>query len=154
MSNLTDSIDRVFGKNGHFVSYTLTDNKVYIGIPPSLIFGLSYVYAKHNNSQTIPFMSLTGNGIFVSNKNQSGIIELGVINGSPSNAYIQLLEIAGVPFPIKVTDLKSGDTSFVGALSCRRVGTPEWRRANLPSLTIHTFYSPSLLLSDGLRLFE
>lgn len=136
------------------MSYSVRDSQVFIGAPPSPLFGMSYVYSKHNQSQTITFQSLTGGGAYVPNKNHSGIIELGIINGSPSNAYIQLLELAGIPYPIKVTDLKSGDTSFAGAFACRRVGTPEWRRGRMPTLSVYTFYTHELLLSDGLRIFE
>jgi hypothetical protein len=97
-------------------------------------------------------MCLTGKGIFIPNINSSGIIEIGIMNGSASCAGIELLELTGIPFPLAATDGDTGGTGTILASACRRVGTPEWRREALPSIDIHTFHTPQLIINNGLRL--
>lgn len=123
-------------------------------MPPVPFIGLQYVYVQHNSPQTRLFMGLSGHGVFVENKNSSGIIEIGLLSGSVSIAGIQVLELTGIPFPIAITDLDSGGTSTVVASACRRVSTPVWRRQAMPGIEVITLATPQLIISEGLRLME
>jgi hypothetical protein len=134
--------------------YDFSNVSVLVGTPPLRITGLQYIFSRHTAPQTGLVMSLTGGGAFVSNYNQSGIIELGILRGTVSGAAIQMIDLAGIPYPIAITDEASGGTSTVLASGCRRVGTPEWRRSATTGIDVYTFESPRLALSDGLLLVE
>ena len=154
MKALIKEISKHFGDFPVYKAHNLREVTFLYGTPPVRIVGLQYVLARHNYQQTIPKQCLTGKGVFLANKNNSGIIELGIMTGSASCAGIQVMDFTEIPFPISVSDGTSGGTSTVVASACRRIGTPEWRREKEPGLTIFTFYATRLLISDGLRLLE
>jgi hypothetical protein len=136
----------------NYRAYDLTDTKVVIGsIPPVPIHGLSYVVAYHHRPQVRRFSSMTGKSVYAGNLNSSGIIEIGLQSDCISVAMIQILELTGLPFPCVVTDIGTSGFSTVVASEMREVGTPEWRRAALPSLSIHTFDCGRLLINNGPR---
>jgi hypothetical protein len=97
-------------------------------------------------------MGLGGNGVFVGNQNKSGIIEIAVLSGTITVGGLQVMELTGIPFPIIATDKATGGTSGFVASACRRVSTPEWRRAKFPNFEIFTYATPSLIISEGIRL--
>jgi hypothetical protein len=150
--DLIKKYNDLFGSNINYRPYNIKNTQFLYGAPPVPITGLQYVFAKHDYAQTKLVKCLTGKGIFVSNQSKSGLIELALMQGSPTCAGIQIVDFTGIPFPILITDLDSGGTSTVIASACRRVDTPEWRREAMPGLSIFTFATPRLLISDGLRL--
>jgi len=135
-----------------YIPHDIRDVLVLYGLPPVPVYGLEYVFARHNEPQTRLVMSLTGKGVFVPNQNKSGVIEFAVLNGTVTGAGIQIVEMLGMPFPMVITDKSSGGLSTVVALSARLIGTPEWRREALPGLDIYTFACDDLFISTGLRL--
>lgn len=151
-ASLIKKIKELFGNRVNYRPYNIRSTEIMYGTPPTPILGLAYVFARHNRPQTKLIMGFTGTGPFVSNNNSSGIIEIGIMTGSASCAGIEVMDLTGIPFPIIVTDKDSGGTSTVVASACRRTDTPEWRRDKLPGISIFTFSTPRLLISDGLRL--
>lgn len=137
-----------------YVPYNIKDTKIMVGVPSVPIVGLEYIFAKHFQWRTKMRMSLTGRGIFTSNRSSSGMIEVAVLSESASSAAMQTYGLTGVNIPISATDIKTAGTSFFIASNCRLVNTPEWRRAASPGLAIFTFHTPRLLISNGLRLTE
>ena len=155
--SVTDFIGKikdVFGDKVNYKPYDLRDTVIMYGVPPVPIKGLEYVYAQHMQPRTKLVMSLTGDGVFVGNQNQAGIIEIDIMTGSVSCAGIEVMELTGIPFPMAITDKSTAGTSTVLASACRRVGTPEWRREAFPGISVFTFATPRLLISDGLRMLE
>lgn len=151
---LIKSINKVVGGNVNYLPYDISQIVITYGVPPIPIRGLEYVWAKHNNPQKKLVMSLNGKGVFVSNNNTSGIIEIALLGESVSCAGIQAMGLTGIPFPIAISDMTTGATSSVLASACQLVETPEWRREKMPSLNIFTFATPKLIISNGLRLPE
>lgn len=154
MSELTKQIQEMFSDEPNFRPYNIKNNIILYGAPPVPFKGINYLYSRYNNPQTKLVMCLKGTGIFVSNRDQSGIIEVGILDGSVSCAGIQVMESTGIPFPIAVIDTDSGGLSSIAASACRRVGTPEWRRDKVVGIKTFTFETPRLFISDGLRLLE
>ena len=144
----------VFPKTNDMVlkPYSFNDTKVIFGAPPFPLVGLEYVMARHVNQQTKRFQCLSGRGVFASNVNQSGIIELGFLRGSPSQFDVQLAQLSGVPFPIVLMDLASGGSSQVVATGCQLTETPEWRREALPGINVYTFETTRLFVAHGIQL--
>lgn len=140
------------GEKVDYVPYDIENTKIYYGVPPFKIGGFDYVFARRNNPETGMIMGLTGTGVFVDNINKSGIIEIGLQNGSLSGGAMQIANLTGIPFPITITDTSSKGTSTVLGTACRLTKTPEWRRALFPSLTIYTLETPNLLISQGVRI--
>jgi hypothetical protein len=135
-----------------YTPHSMANVEVRIGVPPLPLKGLGYVFAYHNNPQSKMIMSLNGKGVFVGNRNKSGVVELGIMDATISTAELQILEMTGIPFPIVITDTSTAGTSTVVGSACRRVGTPQWRREASPSLQIYTLATPRLLVSGGIRL--
>jgi hypothetical protein len=154
VASLINTINSASGAEIPYQPYDFSNVSVLVGTPPLKITGLQYILSRHNAPQTTLVMSLTGGGVFLGNHNMSGIIELGILSGTVSGAAIQMINLAGIPFPVAITDDASGGTSTVLASGCRRVGTPEWRRSAVTGIDIYTFETPRLLLSDGLLLIE
>ena len=152
--DLAAKINDAFGRDLHYLPYDISKVDVSYGTPPNVVKGLEYVFARHFNPQTQMVMSLTGKGVFVGNNNMSGVIEFAVLGESVSSGMVQLSELAGIPFPIFITDRTTGGTSFVIGTACRQVATPDWRRELLPNLNIYTFSTPRLIMSNGVRLPE
>lgn len=153
-SDIIKNIKNAFSDRPFYKPYNIKNTSIMYGIPPVPIRGLQYIFAQHTNPRTALIMGLTGSGVFVGNKNQSGIIEIGILEGTVSGGGIQLLELTGIPFPIMVTDTTSGGTSTVIATACRLVGTPQWRRDRLPDIKPYTFAVENLAISDGVRLVD
>ena len=154
VSGLVSAIKDVFGAEPNYRPYSIKSTEILIGLPPFPVIGLQYVFARHNATQKRLIMGLSGQGVHVANRNQSGVIELGILQGSVTGAGIQVIELTGIPYPIAMVDTDTGGTSSVLAVDCQRVGTPEWRREALPGIDVYTFDTPALILSDGLRLVE
>lgn len=154
LAGLVAKVKNAFSEEPNFRPYDIRRTVITYGIPPIPLRGIQYVFARHNVQQNKLIMGLSGQGVFVSNQNQSGIIEFGILNGSVACAEIELMELTGIPMPIVLTDLDTDGTSTVLASGCRRTGSPEWRRELLPGIDVYTFETPLLLISDGLRLVE
>jgi len=135
-----------------YMPWNIGDIKITVGAPPIHVQGLKYVFARHNVPQTQMIMSLTGKGVFASNKNNSGIIEFALLRGVEAGAVVQVLDYAGIPYPISVVDTATGGSSMAAGSACRLVGTPEWRREMFPGFEIYTFATVRLLISTGARL--
>ena len=135
-----------------YVPYSMEDVVIMYGIPPFKIGGLDYVFAQRANPDAAMVMGLNAKGIFVDNRNKSGIIEFGLQNGCLSSGAVQVANMTGIPFPVIVTDKSSAGTSTVLGSGCRVIETPGWRRALFPTLTIWTLHTPRLLISQGVRI--
>lgn len=149
---LIKAVKGLMGDKVDYMPHSLANAVVLYGVPPVPVRGLDYVFARYKHPQNRLVMSLNGKGVYVSNNNKSAIIEFGILNGTVTGAGVQIAELVGIPFPIILTDKTSGGTSTCIALSCRRVGTPEWRREKLPGVDIYTFETDRLLMSTGVRL--
>lgn len=132
--------------------YKFANTKILFGALFSPLRGVNYVSAKPVNPKTKRFQCLTGSGQFVHNVNQSGIIEIGMLRGSPSQGRIELENLAGIPYPIVINDTSSGGTSSVVATECQMVSTPEWRRDALPDTNVYTFETTRILIVHGIQL--
>lgn len=132
--------------------YSFTDSKVLLGVPPAPLIGLDYVSVRYAAPQTKRFQCLSGQAIFASNVNRSGVVEVGMMAGSLTQGYIDVQELLGIPYPIIIEDNKSGGTSQVIANQCRLVETPEWKRQAVPGLTIYTFETAEIAVAHGIRL--
>ena len=150
--DLVNKINNALGGGLDYMPYDISKVTVAIGAPVNVVKGLDYVVAAHFNNQTSMVMSLTSKGVFIGNKNMSGFIEFGILGESISGGMIQLTELTGIPFPIFITDVTTGGTSFVIGSACRQVATPEWRRELSPNTNIYTFSTPRLVISNGVRL--
>jgi hypothetical protein len=135
-----------------YYPWNINDTKVMFADPLTHIRDIEYVICKHNNPQTKMFSSLAGGGVFVSNRNQSGTIEIGVANFSISVGRIELSGLTGIPFPITIQDIVSAGTSSVIGTACKQTDTPEWKRAAAPEIKIYTFETPRLLIAQGIHL--
>ena len=135
-----------------YYPWNINDTKVIYGDPLSHIKDVEYVSCRFNRPQTKLFKSLGSSGVFVSNRNQSGIIEIGIANWSLSVGQIELAGLTGIPFPITIQDLLSGGTSSVIATACKQTDTPEWKRAAAPEIKVFTFETPRLLIQQGIHL--
>ncbi len=135
-----------------YVPYSMDDVVIMYGVPPFKVGGIDYVFAQRTNDEVRMVMGLNGKGVFIENKNKSGIIEFGLQNGSLSGGAIQVANMTGIPFPVAITDKSSKGTSTVLGSACRLIQTPGWRRDLFPGLTIYTLHTPRLLISQGVRI--
>jgi len=142
----------VFDRLG-YAPHNMAKVRLFYGVPPVPISGLNYVWAKHDNQQTVMKMGLNG-GRFIPNKNQSGTIEFALLSGSVSNGIFQLALLTGIPFPLIVYDTQSSGTSWAAAGAATRVGTPEWRKEKMPGFHIYTFKTQNLAISQGIKKTE
>jgi hypothetical protein len=134
-----------------YAPHNMSKVRLFYGVPPVPISGLYYVWAKHDNPQTVLKMGLDSKGRFIPNKNQSGTIEFALIDGSVSNGIFQLAILTGIPFPIVSYDTQSAGTSFVAAGAAKRVATPEWRKEKAIGMQIYTFKTQVLITSTGIK---
>lgn len=134
------------------LAYSFNDTKVLIGAPLKPLLGLEYVSARHLNPQTKRFQCLSGRGVFASNTNQAGIIEIGLLRGSPAQGSIELAQLSGIPYPIIMQDIASGGSSQVVATACQMTSTPEWKREAVPGVNVFTFETTRLFIAHGLQL--
>ena len=132
--------------------YSFGDVQVFIGAPLTPLFGLDYVAARHVNPQAKRFQCLTGRGVYAHNVNSAGIVEIGMLRGSPAQAIIDLMQASGVPYPLTVQDVRSGGTSQVMATGCQLTETPEWKREALPGVNIYRFETTRLFVMHGMQL--
>jgi len=139
----------------NYIPYNITNTIVTAGLPPiPMGSGLEYIWADFRQNQTTLHMDLRGKGVFTSNRNRSGTIEIALMHGCPEAGALQLLALTGVPFPIFSTDTASGGTSSMAGTSCRLIKTPQWRRARFSDLKIFTFSAKNLFVSNGVTLPE
>jgi hypothetical protein len=152
---MSDVIKMMGGHDGlYYRPYSVTDVKISVGFIPKLMGAWHYVMAKHNAPQNKRFGSLAGSGVFVGNQNKSGIIEIGMLDGTLDAAISDIFNAVDIAFPIAVIDIGTAGTSGIIALACKRVETPEWRRDALPDITTFTFEAHHLEMSWGLRIPE
>lgn len=144
-----DILDRVV-----YTPHNMSNVRLFYGVPPVPISGLDYVFATYDNPQTYLKMGLDGKGRYIANRNRSGSIEFAIIDGSLSNGIMQLALLTGIPFPIVVTDARSGGTSFVAAGAATRVDTPQWRKELTVGMQVYTFKTAQLFMSAGVKLPE
>jgi hypothetical protein len=151
----SDILNILTGHDGLFYRpYSPSDIIITAGAPPVCVGGWDYVWARYNNPQNKRFPNLGGRGVFVSNTDKSGLLEIGILQGMISGGALDILDTAGVAVPIVVLDKGSGGTSGVVATACRRVSTPEWRRQKLPEIVPFTFEVTHMEISWGLQLPE
>jgi len=131
--------------------YNLTQTKVTIGIPQIPIVGLHNFVAWHSAPRRRLVLSMTGGGVFVSNLQTAGIIEMHILSGTRSCGQIQVMQLTGIPYPIAAVDTESSGTSSVLGTACQLVSTPHWRRSKRPGITVYTFETPRLIVSHGVR---
>ena len=136
----------------NYQPYDLRDTKIFYGLPPIPIRGLSYISAQFLAPRTKLVTSLTGGGVHLDNVNISGTIEMGLMSGSVSGGAIQVMAFIKQPFPFFIEDSSSGGTSTVVAPGCRLSETPEWKRAAKPGIDIYTFTAPMMAIVHGMRL--
>jgi len=149
LSFINDLADRP-----NYVAYDFEKVQLMFGVPPAPIKGLSYIFADYYQQQSKLVMSLNGKGVFVANKNKSGIIEFGLLDGVVSNGVVQVTDMTGIPIPIAITDGTTTGTSTIIGTACRLIKTPAWRKERLPGVNIYTFSTPVLLISHGVRSAE
>jgi len=151
MANLADLLTGdIFDRVG-YKPHNMADVRLFYGVPSVPISGLDYIFAMHDNPQTVMKMSLTGQGRYINNNNQSGTIEFGLISGSVSNGLMQLAIATGIPLPIVCYDTNSAGTSWAVAGAATRVGTPEWRKERALGIEVYTFKTANLLMSAGIK---
>lgn len=138
----------------NFEPYNFRDDiKVHLGTaPPVPIIGIDSINVAYLHPRAKLISCLTGGATFVSNRNLNGFVEFVMMDGSPSCAAIQALEILGIPYPIAGVDINTGGTSRFLATACRRVNTPQWRKSRRPSRLVFMFHTTRLLISNGVRL--
>lgn len=146
IKKVVGAVDRV-----DYVSYNFKDVLFLYGAPPINVSGLHYVFARHNFPQRKMIMDLRAKGFAASNRNKSGIIEFGILEGSISTAAIEVIQLTGIPAPINVIDRSSNGLSTVTCKSAVQVGTPEWRREKLPGISVYTFETAELYIARGPR---
>jgi hypothetical protein len=148
---LIKAVNEALGGDVDYLPYNINDTTVTVGTPPVPMSGLSYVLAAYRTTQNRLIMSLTGSGIFCGNRNNSGVIEIGLMADCASVGAISAMALTGIPLPIFSTDSKTTGTSFVAAGACKPIKTPDWRRDLAPGVTIFTFHTPRLIISHGVR---
>lgn len=144
-----DILDRVAYK-----PHNMSKVRLFYGAPPVPISGLDYVFATYDNPQTYLKMGLDGKGRYIQNRNMSGSIEFGILDGAASNLEMQAWLLTGIPYPIVVADERSGGTSFVAAGAATRVDTPQWRKELTVGIQVYTFKTAQLIMSAGMKLPE
>jgi len=153
ISELIKQINKLQPRDVNYIPYNLKkDTIITYGTPPVPIVGLESFSATYLQPRSKLVMCLTGKGVFVSNQNRSGLIELVLLSGSVSCGAIQALEAVGIPMPLGAIDNKSAGTSFMLGSACRLIQTPPWRRAARPDRVVFTFHTPRLIVSTGIRL--
>lgn len=131
--------------------YSMADTKFFIGVPPLTYPGVHLIRAYRNQPNAKLFSSLGVGGAFVSNRNLNGFVGLTVATESPMHAYIQLLDMAGVAFPILAADAGTGGSSFATCSSARVVNTPDWMKSTRSDFTVYTMACKNLAISGGVR---
>lgn len=152
-TNIIKAINKLVGRV-NYAPYNLKDTTVMLGIPQLPIVGLQYCWARHTAPRRRRIQCMTGKGVFVSNLNTAGVMEIGILSGTVSNGQIQAMQLTGIPYPVIMIDEKSGGTSSAIGTACQLIATPEWRRAAFPGITVYTFETARLIISHGIRLEE
>jgi hypothetical protein len=152
VAEIAELIKSIAGKVGqiHYVDHNFGNIKVFWGIPPVQLTGLSYVLAYHTAPKNKLIKSLNSSGVFVSNQNTSGIVELGILSTSVSCAAIQIIDLTGLAAPFALTDSDAILSTAAGAAAKLTV-TPEWRRSKNPNVTVYTFEVDKLIISHGMK---
>lgn len=134
-----------------YAPYSMEGVTLLAGVPPVPLSAIESIVVYRDNPKTMMQMCLTGNGVFVNNRNLSGQIELTFMRESAASAVLQLFDLAGVPIPMYGTDGGTNGTSFFTTPACRQVQTPVWRKARKNGLAVLTFQAPKLIISAGVR---
>lgn len=140
------------GPEIQYTRWNFNDTKIVVGAPPFPLDGLDFITARYAAPQAKLFKCLTGGGIFASNVNQSGIIEIGIAQWAVGNGSFQIADLTGIPFPVMIEDIASGGTSTVIASACRQTDKPAWTRQAIPGVYTYTFETPRILISHGIHL--
>jgi hypothetical protein len=148
---LIKAVNESLGGEVDYLPYNINDTVITIGLPPVPVNGLQYIAARYTAVQSRYIPSLTGGGVYVSNLNGRGVIEIALMSESATVGAIQAYSLTGVPIPIYATDRATGGTSFCAAPETKVITTPEWKREAFPGLTIFTFEAKRLLISHGVR---
>lgn len=152
MSELSKAIESLGGGKPQYVAYNVGHTKVFYGTaPPVPIVGWDYFAASHTSAQSKHVASFGTAGVFVSNLNSAGIIEIGIMSTSISCGAIELIDATGAAFPINAVET-TAVMSFVAGTACRKIEVPEWRRELMPGLSVYRFEASRLIISTGVRL--
>lgn len=131
--------------------YSMEDCKFFAGIPPLTYPGVHMIRAYRTQSKARQFNCFTGSSAFASNRNLNGFVELTLANGSPMHSYMQLLDMAGVTFPIRCDDAGTGGSAFIMSTACRVVNTPEWAKSARSDFVVYTMSCRRLAIVGGVR---
>ncbi|MCP4537160.1 MAG: hypothetical protein GY832_08425 [Chloroflexi bacterium] len=153
-SDLINKINNLVGGDVHYLPYNIKNTKVTYGVPPVPIRGIQSLFARHSSRQVRRVGSLTSKSVFVSNKNQAGVIGFVLMAGTVSCAAIEVMALSGIPFPITGTDVSTGGSGLFLGTACRPIGTPEFRREAMPGFTVYTFEVDRLIINQGVRLSQ
>lgn len=135
----------------YYQPYSISDVLLTAGVPPTPLHGIEAIRAIRTVPKTRLQMCLTGSGTFVNNRNLSGQIDITTMKGGKADAVLQLLDMAGIAFPIYCVDRGTDGSAFILGSSCREINTPEWRKSRTNGLTVHTFRVSKLVISGGIR---
>lgn len=136
----------------NYEPYDLSKVKVFFGLPPVPLRGVSYVRAQYKAPRTRQVDCLTGGGTHLDNINNSGIVEVGLMAGSVSGGAVQVLDFVKQPMPIYIEDDTGEGTSTVVALSCRLSHISDYQRAAKPGLDVYTFTAVNMGIVHGMRI--
>ncbi|MCP4604487.1 MAG: hypothetical protein GY847_28855 [Proteobacteria bacterium] len=138
------------GTTIHYVPHNITHTNIMYGAPPVSLTGFDSVAAWRNVPSKKRIGSLTGKGLFVTNNNKSGVIEITFLDSTIACVAIEAAGMIGIPFPIIITD-SSTKLALVAGMSCSLVETPQWRRALTPDRVVYHFEATDLTISHGVR---
>ena len=130
--------------------YSMENVKLFLGVPPIEQKGVHSIRAYRNQQKAKLFPCFAQGGTFVSNRNLNGFLSVTVATESPAHANLQLLDLAGVGFPVNAIDL-GAIASFASATSCRVVMTPSWENSSRSDFTVYTIECKRLAISGGVR---
>jgi hypothetical protein len=136
----------------HVEPYSMEGVSFFAGVPPLPLKGVNRIMAWRDQAKTKLFNCLTGGGAFVSNRNLNGFVSVDVASCSPAAAYMQMLDISGIGFPIRAVDSNSlSGSSFVASPSVRVIYTPRWVRERFMTNDVITMSCKHLVISGGAR---
>lgn len=153
MASLISTIADLVGDQPDYVAHNIKNTSIFYGVPPVQIKSWQYFSAKYNHRQNGRIMCLSGKGVFLPNRNMSGIIEIGILSATAECASIELLDLSGVAYPLYATDTKAIG-SFALGTGCKKISVPEWKRSLLPDLAIYRFEVDRLWISTGVRMSD
>ena len=157
MANPIKTIAEILGlypqtEDIHQLPYCFTDTLVMFGAPMNKLSGLDSVRCRFLAPRAKRFPSLGGGACFLRNRSTSGEINLRFGQGSFSVANVELLNAAGIPMPIVVSDISSGGTGTVIGTACSLIDVGEFIREGEAPLVEFRFETDRMSLFHGLRL--